>query len=560
MTAAASAAQITRPSLSARMWGLGSVYGKTMRDSRRAVILAAALIGLVFIGVTGAVAQQFSTPESRLELEALINSVPPILQGIAGPIVNATTLGGYLQYKYGLFFPLLLSLWSVLALSGTLAAEASRGSLEFIGATGMSRRRIALEKLSGHLTGLMIVGIVTVISIAIAGSAFAVLPGDEISLTQAVGYGLWMVLMALAAGAVAFALGPFVGRGAAAGIAGFVTLAGFIVSGYSAPVPELAPLAKLTWFGWTYNHVPLAGQFDWPSVAFLAVFDVVVLAIGIVAFTRRDIGVTSAVPTPTSPRVLVGLRGPFTRAVGHNLNASIAWGVGIGLFGLLFASASGSFVDQLRNSADFMNLLSTVFPSVNFATVGGFLQLLFLELGIVFVGLAAATLVAGWASDESSGRLELLLAAPLSRVRWAASGGLGILVDMAVVVLITAIGIGIGGGLAQAGDVLTPLVGTLVLFVYGAALIGIGMAVGGLIAGRLAAPVTVVVVLATWILQLLGPVLKLPDFLQQLALTNHIGQPMVGVWDWGGMAACAVVAVVGFALGTWGFKRRDVRT
>jgi ABC-2 type transport system permease protein len=241
------------------------------------------------------------------------------------------------------------------------------------------------------------------------------------------------------------------------------------------------------------------------------------------------------------------------------LNASIAWGLGIGIFGLLFAGASGSFTEQLQNAPDFMNLLNTVFPNVNFASVGGFLELLFIELGIVLVGLAAATLVAGWASDESSGRLELLLATPLSRIRWAASSGSAILVDMAVLVALTAVGIGIGGAIAAAGDVVTPLVGTLVLFFYGAALIGIGVAAGGLLGSRLAAPVVVIVVLLTWFVQLLGPLLGLPDFIQQLALTNHIGQPMVGVWDWAGLATLTVIAVAGMALGTWGFQRRDLR-
>ncbi len=559
MTAAIAAPQLVRPSLRARLWGLGSVYGKSVRDSRRAVIAASVLLFLIFVGVTGAIAQQFGTPESRLEMVALINAVPPILAGLAGPVVNVGTMGGYLQYKYGTFFPLLLSLWTVLALSGTLAAEARRGSLEFVATTGISRRRTALEKLGAHLTGLAIVFVVTVVSIAIAGASFGSLPGDEISLTQAFGYASWMVLMALAAGAVAWALGPFVGRGAAAGIAGFITIAGFILAGYSAVVPGLAPLANLTWYGWTYNHLPLAGQFDWPSVAFLALFDVGLLAVGAFAFARRDIGVTSTIPTPSMPRVLVGLRGPLTRSIGHNLNSSIAWGLGIGIFGLMFAGASTSFVDQLHKSADFMRLLGTAFPNVDFATVGGFLQLLFIEIGIVLVGLAAVTLVAGWASDETSGRLEFLLASPLSRRRWATSGGIGVLIDMAVVVVLTAVGIAIGGAIAHATDLLTPLVGTLVLFFYGAALIGIGLAVGGLVSTRLAAPATALVVLLTWFVQLLGPLLKLPDFVQQLALTNHIGQPMVGVWDWGGMAAMTLIAVAGLVIGAIGFQRRDVR-
>jgi ABC-2 type transport system permease protein len=241
------------------------------------------------------------------------------------------------------------------------------------------------------------------------------------------------------------------------------------------------------------------------------------------------------------------------------LPASIAWGLGIGLFGLLLAGASDSFTEQIRNSPDFMRLLTTIFPNVDFSGVGGFLQLLFIELGIVLVGFAAVTLVAGWASDETSGRLELLLSSPLSRVRWALSGGVGILVGMAIVVALVAAGIAIGGATAQGTDLVTPLTGTLVLFFYGAALIGIGLAVGGLIGTRFAALAAAVVVMLTWFVQLLGPLLKLPDFIQQLAITNHYGQPMVGVWDWGGIAASAVIAVVGLGLGAWGFSRRDLR-
>jgi ABC-2 type transport system permease protein len=168
------------------------------------------------------------------------------------------------------------------------------------------------------------------------------------------------------------------------------------------------------------------------------------------------------------------------------------------------------------------------------------------------------TLVAGWASEESSGRLEFLLATPLSRGRWASSGGIGILVDMALVVVLTAVGIAVGGLLAS-GDIVTPLVGTSVLFVYGAALIGIGVAVGGMFGSRLAVPVVAFIVLATWLVRLLGPLLDLPDFIRQLALTNHYGQPMVGVWDWSGTVASIAIAVVGVAIGAWGFQRRDMK-
>ncbi len=62
----------------------------------------------MFIGVSYAITSEFDTPQSRVEIENLVKAVPPILQGMAGKVVNVGTLGGYLQYKYGVFFPLVV--------------------------------------------------------------------------------------------------------------------------------------------------------------------------------------------------------------------------------------------------------------------------------------------------------------------------------------------------------------------------------------------------------------------------------------------------------------------
>jgi putative exporter of polyketide antibiotics len=69
----------------------------------------------------------------------------------------------------------------------------------------------------------------------------------------------------------------------------------------------------------------------------------------------------------------------------------------------------------------------------------------------------------------------------------------------------------------------------------------------------------VVFVIVTWFVQLLGPLLGLPEPVRQLALTSHYGQPMVGVWDPVGIVASLAIAIAGFAIGTWGFRRRDLR-
>ena len=550
---------LTTTSLWSRLYGFGSVFAKTVRDSRRATVIAGALLAAVFLGISRAIVTEFDTPESRAEIDALVAAVPPILQGLAGKVVNVGTLGGYLQYKYGTFFPLVLSLWSILALSGTLAGEAARGSLEFVVATGRSRRRVALEKLSGHVLMLSLAIFVAFLSITYAGSAYPVLPGDEISVLQAFGYSIWMGLIVLAGGALAFALGPFVGRGAAAGIAGFVTFTGFILNGYQQPVPDLAPFANLTWWGWTQSHVALGGGFDWPSVALVAVVTVILLGIRVEAFARRDIGVTSSVPVPSMPRSLLGLSGPVPRAISLNLGSALAWGLGVGFFGLVMGATAGGFMEALRNSPQFLELLSTAFPNVDYASPSGFLQLLFVEFGVILAGLAAATFVGGWASDETSGRLEMLLAAPLARVRWAVAGGIGMLVNVAVFGGLTAAGIAIGVG-SIGDDVAGPVVGVLVLGLYAAALAGVGLAVGGLFGTRFAAPVVVVFVIVTWFVQFLGPLLNLPEVVRQLALTGHYGQPMVGVWDPVGIVASVVLAIGGIGVGAVALARRDLRS
>ena len=544
--------------LGRRIYGFGSIFGKTLRDSRRAVLLVGVLVGLLLIVVAQAIVSEFSTVQARQDLAAVVAAVPPILQGLAGKPVNVETLGGYLQYKYGTFFPLVASLWSILALSGTLAAEAQRGSLEFVAAAPISRRRLAIEKLSGHVVAMAVAALFIFLSLVVVGRTAASLPGDEIPIDAAAGYALWFGLVALAAGAVAFALAPFVGRGAAMGVAGAITFGGFVLNGYQAAIPSLAPLANLSWFGWTTDHIPLAGVFNWASLLLVAAVPAVLFIVGVEAFVRRDIGATTAIPTPSLPRALVGLRGPFGRSFGHNLPAAIGWGLGLGLFGLMIAGSAGSFADQIAKSPDFVRLLSSIFPGIDFATVGGFLQLLFVEFGLILSGLAAATLVAGWASDETSGRLEFLLATPRDRIRWVLSTGLGVVGDIAIVVALTAVGVALGSAIAG-GDAITPVIGSVVLGLFAIAIAGIGFAVGGLFRAGWAGPVAAIVTIVMWFADIIVPALGLPDVVHELALTAHFGLPMLGRWDAVGIVVSIGLLVGGLVIGAVGFARRDLR-
>lgn len=547
-----------RPDVRGRFRYARSVFAKTIRDSRRTTIIVTVVLFLLLISVTAAVANEFNTPQSRKQLADLVANLPPILQGLAGKPINVETMGGYVQYKYGTFFPIVLSLWSILALSSTLAGEAKRGSLEFVAASPLSRRRIALEKLSGHVLVIVIASFAVFLSTAIAGSVNAKLPGDEISVTASFAYALQLGLMGLAAGGLAFALSQFLGRGAAVAISGAVMFGGWLLNGYQGAVPALAPFANLTWFGWTSNHLPLAGAYDWPSLIPVALATALFLVVGVEAFVRRDLGATSAVPTPSLPGALVGLSGPAARSFANGLPTAVAWGLGLGIFGLVIAASATAFTDLVATAPDVARMLQQVFPGTDILSVGGFLQLLFLQFGLILAGLAAATLVGSWSGDETSGRLEMLLATPLARARWVVSGGIAIVGLIAVFTVIAAIGIAIGTAMIG-GDVGQPVAGTFALGAFAAAFAGVGIAIAGLWRSSWAAPAVALLTIGTWFVDTIVPAFKLPDAVHQLALSAHYGLPMLGQWEGAGLVASAVLAVGGVAFGTWGFNRRDLR-
>jgi len=557
MSAPAAAVRVPRFS---RVYGLGSVYAKALRDSRLGFLVMSGLLGGMMMVGGEAFGSVYSTAESRKELEALIDAMPPIMAGLTGNPVNVQVLGGSISWKYGPFFVLLAGLWGVLALSGTLAIEARRGSLDFIAAGPFGKRRIALEKLGAFVTAL--IGLMLVLTVAAwaAGAIFGSLPGDAISWSAAIGFALWVGLLGLVSGAVAFALAPFVGRGAAAGLAGMVLVVGFVLNGYQAAVPVFATFAPISWFAWTSQHVPLAGQYDWLSLLFVGIAAAVLLTIGVEAFARRDLGVTVDLPGPRRPPFTLGLASPAGRAFGELVGRATAWGLGIGVFALLMGAASRSLSDALAKlSPETLQIFQSLFRNFDITTPGGFLQLLFVGIGSIVAGFAATTLVASWASDETSGRLEMLLATPLTRWRWAIAGGVGAWGAILVMTGITAVGIGAGAALAG-GDPVAPVIGAFAIGLYAAAIAGVGFAVGGLVRTSIAAEAAAVAVTFTFLADLVAPALELPDWVHQLALTAHFGKPMVGVWDPVGIYLAVGIAVCGVLVGAAAMARRDVGT
>jgi ABC-2 type transport system permease protein len=537
--------------------GLTSVYAKTLRDSRRAALVVGLLGGLFMFATAAPIAAEFDTLAKRQVLVSSMTALPAVFRGLLGDPINIETLGGFISWRVGNSLPVLLGLWSVIALSGTLAGEAAKGSLDLLVSTPHARRSIALHKIAGHVTAVVIAMLIAGLMLYLAGQTFATLPGDQIPLDAALGQVTLFALLMLAAGAIAFAVAPVLGRSRAVGV-GLLALFGmYLINSYSTISPALDALAPISWYAWTAGHRPIAGVTDWPSVGLLTGVVVGLFAVGVLAFERRDIGAVTALGWLRIPGLPRGTSGPFARLLSDLAPAAIGWGVGIGSYAALIASSAQALTDVLRQSPGLLEYVRIIYPDIDLTQPSGILQLSFFAFASLMAGLAGATFLAGWASDEGRRRLDVVLSAPISRTGWAIRTGAALVVAIALLVVVTGVFVAIGVA-SQGGDLVTPLAGSAILGLAAAGFLGIGFAAGGLVRSSLAAPVAAFVVIATFVLDTLGTALDLPDAVLDLSIYRHLGQPMVGTYDAAGIVAALVMAVGGVLVGAWGLQRRDV--
>ena len=539
--------------------GLRSIYSKTVRDSRRAALGVGLVAGLFMLG-TGApygVAPEFATIELRQQFIAGITALPQALRGLLGDPIRIETLGGFLSWRVGNVLPVVFGMWSVLALSATLAGEAGRGSLDLLASTPHSRRSIALQKLAGHLTALVAAMLIFAVITYLVGEAFGSLPGDDIALSAALGQALLYGLLMLAAGSLAFATSPFVGRTRALAFGLIALFGSYLISSYASISPLIASLEPLSWYAWTAGHRPLAGVTDWPSLGLLAAVIVILLTVGVIAFERRDLGDAGALRWLRLPSLPAGVGGPFTRQLADRAATAIAWVLGIGIYAVLIVASAQAFAESIASIPQIAALIRIIYPDVDISQPSGVLQLAFFNFGSLLMGLAGASFVAGWSSDETGGRLAVVMSAPIGRIGWMLRSGLGVLaaIGLATVLLGAIVAVAVA---SQGGSIAEPVAGIGVLGLAAAAFAGIGLAVGGLVRASWAAPAVGYVVLATFLLDTLGAALDLPEFALDLSLYRHLGQPIAGVFEPVGMVAAAILAVGGLVVGAIGLQRRDL--
>jgi ABC-2 type transport system permease protein len=544
-----------------------SVFTKTLRDYRVAIIGWGVGMGLVIVSPMASVAALISTPQQRAALAGLAAQF-----AWNADVVKADTVGGYAVFKIGIFV-FIACIWPLLAASRTLRGEEDRGSLDILLSAPRTRMSIALQKVAAIWTALLLIGLIAGVLAYLGGAGFKA----DFTFTDALLWGLDLSLICMVFGGVALLISQFTHeRGPAAGATGALLLVFIVVDMVHRVIPGTDWLSRLSPIYYYNLSKPLIPSYGTNVGGMLVLLG---LALALTAgatwlFARRDVGdvvqlpwnLRLSRPAAASKALPVGdwsLRSVYTRSLGMIAAATFWWALG-------FAAFAAFMVVAVHQMADKMNALFAGAPNSLAVQIlqnigGGTTGLNALLLGAIFELMPvllmafAVTQVSRWSADEDEGRLEMVLAAPQPRaiVLLGRFGALAsAIVIIGAVTLATAWIASSIGGLALDSTNLAEA--TLGMIPLGLLIAAIGYLASGWL--RSAADTGLIsFVLAAWFfISFVGPDLKWPDATLRLSAFYYYGTPLLHGLQFGDIAIVVVVAAGALALATLRFVRKDI--
>ncbi|MEA2647405.1 MAG: polyether ionophore transport system permease protein [Chloroflexota bacterium] len=545
------------------MW-FRSVFLKSLRDHRVAILGWGIGMGLVVASPMASVGALVTTPQARAELVGIASTFAWNADAVA-----VDTIGGYATWKIGVFI-FLIATWPLLAGSRMLRGEEDRGSLDMLLAQPRPRARVAIEKLAAMWTALLLMGVLIALVTYAGGRAF----GADFSPVDAVLFGLDLALFCAVVGGIALVLSQFTEeRGPAAGWTAGLLLV-FIVMDMVHRVTTGADWVSQLSPVYYYNlSKPLIPSYGSSAGGMLLLLGLALLldAAGTWLFLQRDVG--GIVPLPrwlrlprraastALPEGDWSLRSVYTRSLGMTVAPGAWWTLGIAGCAAWLVFAVQLMETRLSGMISASPAVAEIVRNVGGGDVGmnaGFLSAMFVFLPMALMAFAV-TQVNRWSADEHDGRLELVLATPQSRLtvllgRFGALATACVLVALATLAAMT-VSAAVAGLTLDLGDLAAATLGMIPLALLVAA-------IGYLAAGwlRTAADTGLLsFLLAGWfIISFVGPELHWPEATLRLSAFYYYGSPLIHGLEATSVAGLVVVAGLALAAGAWRFTHKDI--
>ena len=460
----------------------------------------------------------------------------------------------------------IFAFWGLLA--GTFASrgEEERGLTDLWLSAGIPRWRILVSHVVAFAVAVVIalaVGAAGVL--AVAAGAGEPIPISAIALESSGVLGITLAFFGF--GLVTGQLMPT--RRGALGM-GALTLVGlYLMNSFSR---QWAALSSLRWISpfayYDRIHGLVPGlDFNEAALALLIALAVIGTVAALGLFLARDAGATLGQRgTPGAPRRTPAtnplLRSQILATLYDQRVSLFIWCLALGFQGYSVTRMASPFLRALAQADPNGSTTAQLRTVAGVEHGGGYEGFVGFQWfgGLAALALAAyaITQVARWSGDDTEGRLEALLSAPVSRARVIAERALalGLGAGLLIVVSHAAVAAGSavndtpldGGRIAIASFMLLPIAGVFA---------GVGAAASAW-RPRVTVAILAAFALVSFMLPFATPVIRGPEWLNHLSVFDLYGSPLADGFVAWRFAVLAGFTALGFAIALFAMLRRDI--
>lgn len=535
-----------------------------LRDLRSRVltvsVVVAVLVGFLAVGLA-----MFESMDTTI-----YDTLPESMRSLMGIPAGATSAVRAFETMLGVMGALTVAGVSVAFGSGLVAAEEQARILPLLLANPVGRAPVAAAKLLVLFSAVGLIGA----GLWAGAHLSALLLSTSTVGTHLGAYLLSITLNALVAGVAAFSVGAGTGsRSAAAAAGGLLIVFGWLMASLLPLWSVTEGMARLVPWYWYSAPQTLMRGLSWGYLSAQLLTIAIIGALGIVAFTRRDLlgsrsgtwqrirglPLWGSLPSPQT-RTLLGVT--FTRTVNLLVVTSLIMFLVMGvMIGMIYRPISAELTQMVASlPPEFLE----VWDAADLASPAGFYwgetMGMIAPAAVVVVG---AALAANFGTEEKTGRAGLLLGMPVGRFRYLTAYTVAIAGQVAVVSVATGGGIWAGSQLGGMGLVPVHIWGaTLQLFALGFLMGSVALLLAATTgSAALAGWGTALVAIAAYFVNVLFKMT--PDHSDWARLSPFhyysANQPLANGASWESIAILVGIAILLILVSYPAYSRRDLR-